>query len=98
MSEVISVSGKFHLLREQSVAALRPHARPLVLACMLAASLLVWTAPAASESRCMLVQHAVVSAQTLVALAMVLTTLAWYFHKPVLQHARALRERMLRQP
>jgi hypothetical protein len=89
---------RLHLHRERAIEALRPHARPLVLACMLAASLLVWTAPAASQSRCMLVQHAVVSAQTLVALAMVLTTLAWYFHKPALRHARALRERMLRQP
>jgi hypothetical protein len=98
MSEVVSALGQFHRVREQAVAALRPHARPLVLGCMLAASVLAWTAPAASQSRCMLVQHAVVSIQTLVALSMAVTTLAWYFHKPILRRARALRDRMLRQP
>src|SRR5687768_2171002 len=98
MSPVTSALSQFHLARARAIDALRPHARPLVLACMLAGSLLVWTAPAASESRCMLVKQVAFTAQATLALSMVLTTLAWYFHKPILRHASALPKRVSRRP
>ena len=72
--------------------ALRPHARPLILACGLLGALLVWAVPAAPTARCMMAGHAALGWQGATSLSIVLTMLAWYVHKPVLQRVQALRQ------
>ena len=78
----------------RAVQALRPHARPLILACGLASALLVWAIPAAPATRCLMVKQAALGLQGAISLSLVLTTLVWYGHKPVLERVRALRQRL----
>jgi len=74
--------------------ALRPHARPLILACGLASALLVWSIPAAPAARCMLGGQASLGWQGALSLSIVLTALAWFVHRPVLQRLRTFRQRL----
>lgn len=87
---------KLHLGRDRVLQALRPHARPLTLACGLAGALLVWSVPAAQETRCMMVKQAALGWQAAVSLSVALTALTWYAHKPVLQRVRKIRQRLAR--
>ena len=80
----------------RAVQALRPHARPLILACGLASALLVWSIPAAPATRCLMVKQAALGLQGAISLSLVLTALAWYVHKPVLQRVQALRQGLAR--
>jgi hypothetical protein len=96
MTQFALALDKLHLDRSRVLAALRPHARPLTLACGLAGALAVWSMPAAQEARCMLVAESSLSWQTGTSLSIALTALAWYVHKPVLQRVRTIRQRFAR--
>ena len=63
----------------------------IVLGCMLSAAMMVWLAPAAPESRCMLVQSRAFTVQHALSLSIALTALVWRFHKPALHFAARLR-------
>lgn len=69
----------------------RENSGALVLSCMLAAALLVWMAPAAPETRCMLARQAALGMQGALSVAIVLTALAWRAHKPALRFIAARR-------
>lgn len=69
----------------------RENSGALVLGCMLAAALLVWMAPAAPETRCMLARQAALGMQGALSVAIVLTALAWRAHKPALRLIRPRR-------
>ena len=88
--------GKLHHGRDRVFDALRPHARPLTLACGLAGALLVWSVPAATETRCMMVKQAALGWQAAIALSIALTALAWYAHKPAQHRIKAIRQRLAR--
>jgi len=94
MTQFALTLDKLHLDRVTN--ALRPHARSLTLACGLAGALLVWSVPAAPETRCMLVRQSALSWQAAIALSIALTALAWSAYEPALQRVRTLRQRFAR--
>src|SRR6188508_2812744 len=85
MSPLASPISTLHLGRDRVLQALRPHARPLTLACGLASALIVWSVPAATEVRCPLVRQAALGWQGAISMSIALTVLAWYSHKPMLR-------------
>ena len=94
MSELTASPNRLDSLRTGLPAFARRNANSLVLGCMLGAALLAWMIPAAAETRCMMVQQRGLGLQGALSLSIVLTALAWFGHKPMLQRARAIRQRL----